>query len=176
MTTRFTAILIFSLFISCTSTFEKEAKKKLNVLFLTSDDLNFDSIGAYDSKVKNTTPNVDSLAKKGMLFERAYVQSPSCCPSRNVFHTGHYSHNSGVEGFFSADFPQATLPEALRKNGYYTGVIQKVIDMTPTNNTDKYWDFVADFGKDASRTPSNYQNAFDELLSKAKESGKPFFL
>lgn len=147
----------------------------LNILFLTSDDLNFDSVGAYGSDVKNATPNVDALAKDGLLFEQAYVQAPSCAPSRNVFTTGNYSHNSGVEGFFSVDFPQATLPEALRNNGYFTGVIQKVIDMTPTNNKGKYWDYVGDYNKLQSRTPSNYGKAFDKLIQESKKEGKPFF-
>ncbi|WP_281612933.1 sulfatase [Flammeovirga sp. SubArs3] len=149
--------------------------QKPNVLFLTSDDLNFDSIGAYGSKIKNTTPNIDNLSKQGMLFERAYVQAPSCCPSRNVFHTGQYSHNSGVEGFYSVDFPQATLPEALRGNGYFTGIVQKVIDSTPTNNVDQYWDYVADFDKLNSRTASKYKLAFAEIVQKAKDNDQPFY-
>jgi N-sulfoglucosamine sulfohydrolase len=132
------------LFTSCSKRIAKVSNantlgsdETLNILFLTSDDLNFDSVGAYGSVVENATPNIDKLAEEGMLFERAYVQAPSCTPSRNVFITGNYPHNSGVEGFFSVDFPQATLPEALRNNGYFTGVIQKVIDMTPTNNKAK---------------------------------------
>lgn len=146
-----------------------------NVLFLTSDDLNFDSIGAYGSKVKNATPNIDRLSERGVLFEYAYVQAPSCCPSRNVFHTGHYSHNSGMEGFFSTDFPQETLPEALRNNGYYTGIIQKVIDSTPTNNREKYWDFVADFDIMNSRTANKYKTAFGKLIQEAKAKNQPFY-
>ncbi len=170
-------IIIFSVFLnSCTPKIAKVSNDEpLNILFLTSDDLNFDSVGAYGSVVKNATPNADKLAEEGILFERAYVQAPSCAPSRNVFITGNYSHNSGVEGFFSVDFPQATLPEALRNNGYFTGVIQKVIDMTPTNNKEKYWDYVGDYGKLKSRTPSNYGEAFGELIEKSKEEGKPFF-
>lgn len=171
--TLFLALCFF--FMNCAQNVTKTKDAPVNILFLTSDDLNFDSVGAYGSIVKNATPNIDKLAEEGLLFERAYVQAPSCAPSRNVFITGNYSHNSGVEGFFSVDFPQATLPEALRNNGYFTGVIQKVIDMTPTNNKQKYWDFVVDYGKLKSRTPSNYGAAFDQLIKKAKEEGKPFF-
>ena len=182
-TFRFTIILLVCLlFKSCSDKIAKRSNendlatdKPLNILFLTSDDLNYDSVGAYGSYVKNATPNVDALAKDGLLFEQAYVQAPSCAPSRNVFITGNYSHNSGVEGFFSVDFPQATLPEALRNNGYFTGVIQKVIDMTPTNNKAKYWDYVGDYNKLQSRTPSNYGIAFDKLIKESKKEGKPFF-
>ena len=170
------------LFTSCSKRIAKVSNantlgsdETLNILFLTSDDLNFDSVGAYGSVVENATPNIDKLAEEGMLFERAYVQAPSCTPSRNVFITGNYPHNSGVEGFFSVDFPQATLPEALRNNGYFTGVIQKVIDMTPTNNKARYWDYVGDYNKMQSRTPSNYGFAFDKLIHESKKEGKPFF-
>ncbi|MBB6462632.1 sulfatase-like hydrolase/transferase [Flammeovirga kamogawensis] len=152
-----------------------KSQERPNVLFLTSDDLNFDSIGAYGAKVKNTTPNIDKLSEEGMLFQHAYVQAPNCCPSRNVFHTGNYSHNSGVEGFFSVDFPQATLPEALRNNGYFTGIIQKVVDSAPTNNSKKYWDYVASFENINSRTANKYKVAFEELLQEAKTSNKPFY-
>ena len=148
---------------------------KPNVVFLTSDDLNFDSVGVYGCSIEGITPNIDNLASQGILFERAYVQSPNCCPSRNVFQTGNYSHNSGMEGFFSVYFPQKTLPEALRSNGYFTGVIQKVVDMTPTNEKNKYWDYSANFDNESNRTASNYAEALDELLLEAEESGKPFY-
>lgn len=146
-----------------------------NVLFLTMDDMNFDSIESYGLEIKGLTPNMDSLASLGKLFEYAYVQTPSCTPSRNVFHTGHYSHNSGVQGFFSVDFPQDTLPEALRKNGYYTGIILKVIDSTPTNQGDRYWDYVKNYPKGTARSPVSFRESFSQLIDGAKAAGKPFY-
>ncbi|NLR91748.1 sulfatase-like hydrolase/transferase [Flammeovirga agarivorans] len=169
------SMIYFSIILMVIPMFSTKAQDRPNVLFLTSDDLNFDSVGAYGSKVKNTTPNIDKLSAQGMMFENAYVQVASCCPSRNVFHTGHYSHNSGVVGFFSVDFPQATLPEALRENGYFTGIIQKVLDSSPTNNKAKYWDYVASFKNSESRTANKYKTAFEELLEEAKASNKPFY-
>jgi N-sulfoglucosamine sulfohydrolase len=146
-----------------------------NVLFLTVDDMNFDSIRSYGSPIEGLTPHMDSLAGRGARFEYAYVQTPSCTPSRNAFHTGHYPHNSGVTGFFSVDFPQDTLPEALRKAGYFTGIMLKVIDSTPTNQTSRYWDFVRDYPISAARTPSNYREGFAELVAAAKDRGQPFY-
>lgn len=151
------------------------AELRPNVLFLTMDDMNYDSIESYGSKLKGFTPNMDSLARRGTRFEYAYVTTPSCTPSRNVFHTGHYPHNSGVQGFFSVDFPQDTLPEALRKNGYYTGIILKVIDSTPTNNTARYWDFVKDHSIDAARNKASFRASFSELIQKASSERKPFY-
>ena len=146
-----------------------------NILFLTMDDMNYDSMESYGLNIKGLTPHMDSLASLGKLFEYAYVQTPSCTPSRNVFHTGHYSHNSGVQGFFSVDFPQDTLPEALRKNGYFTGIILKVIDSTPTNDTDRYWDFVSNYPTDRARSPASFRESFSQLLEGAKAEGKPFY-
>ncbi|MBF0198431.1 MAG: sulfatase, partial [Planctomycetes bacterium] len=134
-----------------------------------------DSMDSYGAKVPKVTPNMDSLAEAGMRFQHAYIQTPSCCPSRNVFQTGQHPHNSGMIGFFSVDYPQDTLPEALRKNGYFTGIVEKVIDSTPTNNTSKYWDYDDSFTKSTARTPETYRKSFVELLKQAEKSGKPFY-
>lgn len=165
---------IFSILLAIISASATTAEKP-NILFLTVDDMNFDSIGAFGSEVKNSTPHIDKLAASGLRFKYSYVQAPSCTPSRNVFQTGHYPHNSGVVGFFSVDFPQDTLPEALRKNGYFTGILQKVVDTTPTNDIARYWDYALDLPMDSERTPSRYGTAFQELLARALESGKPFY-
>lgn len=151
------------------------ADNKPNILFLTVDDMNFDSIGVFGSEVEDITPNIDALADAGMRFEYSYVQAPSCTPSRNVFQTGHFPHNSGVIGFFSVAFPQDTLPEALRKRGYFTGILQKVDDSVPTNDKNRYWDFALDLPLDSGRTPSKYREGFSALLAQAAESGKPFY-
>jgi N-sulfoglucosamine sulfohydrolase len=139
------------------------------------DDMNYDSIESYGLGIEHLTPHMDSLAARGTRFEYAYIQSPSCTPSRNVLHTGHYPHNNGVQGFYSVDFPQDTLPEALRKNGYYTGIILKVEDSTPTNNVKRYWDYVKNYPKGTARSPYSIREAFTQLIEGAGKSGKPFY-
>ena len=62
--------------------------KKLNVLFIIADDLNCD-IGAYGND-QVQTPNIDRLAREGVLFENAHVQYPLCGPSRISLMTGLY--------------------------------------------------------------------------------------
>ena len=62
--------------------------KKLNVLFIIADDLNCD-IGAYGNE-QVQTPNIDRLAREGVLFENAHVQYPLCGPSRISLMTGLY--------------------------------------------------------------------------------------
>ena len=76
------------------------AKEKLNILFLTVDDMSCDSIGAFGCDVPGTTPNIDKLASQGVQFNLAHTQVGNCMPSRNVMQSGRYPHNHGVEGFY----------------------------------------------------------------------------
>ena len=55
--------------------------KPLNVLFIFSDDHAYQAISAYGSN-RNKTPNIDRLAKEGMIFHRAFVTNSICAPSR----------------------------------------------------------------------------------------------
>ena len=66
-----------------------------NVLFIMCDQLRWDYLSCYGHPVLQT-PAIDSLARRGVRFDRAYVQSPVCVPSRMSFYSGRYvgSHGS----------------------------------------------------------------------------------
>src|SRR5215212_7665711 len=66
-----------------------------NVLFVFTDDHAAHAIGAYGSKI-NTTPNLDRLAKDGVLFRNCFCTNAICAPSRAVILTGKHSHLNGV--------------------------------------------------------------------------------
>ncbi|MDP7048292.1 MAG: sulfatase [Verrucomicrobiota bacterium] len=85
------ALLIFVF--NCTLLGGKEAKP--NVLFIVIDDMN-DSISLLDSKSPIKTPNLERLAKRGMLFTRAYCISAACNPSRVATLTGLRPSTTGV--------------------------------------------------------------------------------
>ena len=61
------------------------ADKRPNIIWIFSDDHSFQTIGAYGGRLQhlNPTPNLDKLAKEGMIFQRAYVGNSICAPSRN---------------------------------------------------------------------------------------------
>lgn len=101
---------------------------KHNVLFLISDDLNT-ALGCYnDSIVK--TPNIDALAQRGILYERAYCQYPLCNPSRASILTGMLPDNTGVldnKKHFRQNHPQTiTLPQLFREAGAFSARVGKL--------------------------------------------------
>ena len=69
------------------------------ILFIMCDQLRFDYLGCYGHPFIKT-PNIDRLASQGVRFERTYIQSPICGPSRMSFYTGRYpsSHGSTMNG------------------------------------------------------------------------------
>lgn len=97
------------------------AKGRPNVLFIAVDDLN-DWVGALNAYPGVKTPNLDRLAKRGVLFTRAYCAAPSCNPSRTALLTGVRPSTSGV---YENDNPwrpvlpgAVTLPQHFLANGY----------------------------------------------------------
>ena len=95
------------------------AEERPNLLFITVDDMNCDSVGAFGCEVKGITPHIDKLASQGMCFDRGFVTIAICQPTRAVWMTGLYPHRNGALGFdpIAKDVP--SLPEKLKKGGYY---------------------------------------------------------
>ena len=88
-----------------------------NVLFIVSDDLKADVLGCYGDKFCKT-PNIDRLAKSGMLFERAYCQGTWCAPSRTSFMFSRYKGRA-----------QTNLGQHLKENGFYSARVGKIYHM-----------------------------------------------
>jgi arylsulfatase A-like enzyme len=95
-----------------------------NIVFVMTDDHAAHAISAYASRV-NETPQLDRLAREGMLFRNAFVTNSICTPSRAVILTGLYSHKNGVPVFNRFDGSQTTVAKLLQAAGYHTGMIGK---------------------------------------------------
>ena len=147
-----------------------------NVLLITVDDMNYNSVGVFGCKTPNTTPNIDKLASQGIRFTNAHVQVAVSQPSRNSIATGMYPHKSRLEGFYG--FKDSTsIPlvyEVLQKQGFLTGILGKVEHSTP--KADYHWDLNID--QDAlgyGRDPMIYYKHACGFFAKAKELKKPFY-
>jgi arylsulfatase A-like enzyme len=95
-----------------------------NVVFVMADDHAAHAISAYGSRF-NETPNLDRIAREGMLFRNAFVTNSICTPSRAAILTGAYSHRNGVPVFNRFDGSQITVAKLLQAAGYHTGMIGK---------------------------------------------------
>jgi arylsulfatase A-like enzyme len=100
------------------------AAPRPNVVFIMADDHAAHAISAYGSRV-NETPNLDRLAREGMLFRNAFVTNSICTPSRAAILTGTYSHKNGVPVFNRFDGSQPTVAKLLHAAGYHSGMIGK---------------------------------------------------
>jgi arylsulfatase A-like enzyme len=88
-----------------------------NVLFVMCDQLRWDYLSCYGHPVLRT-PAIDDLARRGVRFDAAYVQSPVCVPSRMSFYSGRYVGSHGTT-WNHVPFPAAehTLGDHLAKAG-----------------------------------------------------------
>jgi arylsulfatase A-like enzyme len=95
-----------------------------NIVFIMSDDHAAHAISAYGSRV-NRTPNIDRLAREGMLMANVFATNSICTPSRAAILTGQYSQVNGVTVFNRFDSSRLTVAQLLQRAGYYTGMIGK---------------------------------------------------
>ena len=106
-----------------------------NVLVIILDDLGYADVSAYH-KGRIPTPNIDRLAREGVLFTQGYVSAPICSPSRAGLMTGRhqqrfgFEYNNGPGAIDRAehrglDPREKTIGDVMRAGGYRTGVIGK---------------------------------------------------
>lgn len=126
----------------------KMTEKKPNIIYILADDLGYGEIGVFGQD-KIETPNIDSLAKNGMVFTQHYTSAPVCAPARYMFLTGKHSGHSFIRGnhewgdrgnvwdykamakdsTLEGQYPMPentkTLAQGLQKAGYKTGIVGK---------------------------------------------------
>ncbi len=102
-----------------------EAPRKRNVLFVICDQLRADHLGFAGNPIVRT-PNIDSLADRGTVFDRAYVNNPVCMPNRSTIMTGRMPSAHGVV-FNDRSLPlnASTFVGRLRSEGWRTALVGK---------------------------------------------------
>ena len=128
MKSLFRIVLIVVLIFSCQTENKKNPDQKLNVLFIVADDLNC-AIGAYGDEMA-ITPNIDKLAKKGLVFTDAHNQYPHCGPSRVSFMTGLYpdqTKSKKLRLYVRQTIPDViTLGQKFRSENYHSARVGKI--------------------------------------------------
>ncbi len=134
-----------------------QSQPKPNILWITSED-NGPHIGCYGDEFADT-PNIDSIAEKGMIYERAWSTAPVCAPARTTIISGVYPPATGSQHMRSmAPLPSfmKMYPQYLREAGYYF-----------TNNSKEDYNLAKPAGVwDNSSRKGHWRN---------RKSGQPFF-
>ncbi len=124
--------LLKPLLIVCLLSAPSLAAQRPNMIFILADDQGFGDVSALNSESKIPTPNIDRIAKEGMIFEDGHSSSSVCTPTRYSILTGRYHWRTtlqeGVLGGFSRPLispGRATVASMLKENGYRTGCIGK---------------------------------------------------
>ena len=117
------------------------AEGQYNVLFIIVDDLR-PMLGCYGHPEMHT-PNIDRLAQRGTLFDRAYCQYPLCSPSRTSMITGLRPETTGVLNN-STDFRRrlpgvVTLPQHFKSHGYHTQSVGRIAHLPRLQDDENSW-------------------------------------
>lgn len=143
-----------------------------SILLFVLDTTRADAVSAYGA-IQDTTPAIDSLAAKGILYTRAYSHAPWTLPSHTSLFTGLLPSQHGV-GWHRGRAPNelVTLAERLRDVGYETfGVSENGVVGDMTNLTQGFEKFVL-AGKGERES---VEHAVSEWI-KTREADRPFFL
>jgi arylsulfatase A-like enzyme len=107
-----------------------------NILFITSDQHHWTTMGYNNPEVK--TPNLDKLAARGMIFDRAYTVNPTCTPTRASWLTGLYPSQHGAYSLGTKLMENVpTINDSFRKSGMKSGLVGKA-HFQPLLSTDEF--------------------------------------
>jgi arylsulfatase A-like enzyme/Tfp pilus assembly protein PilF len=159
-----------------------------NVILITLDTTRADRMGFLGSD-RGLTPNLDDLAKQGIVFTRAYSHVPLTPPSHATILTGTYPQFNHVDDFGSRLGPDIPyLPEILHKNGYQTAAFVSSVILDPVQGSapgfergfDKY-DAGFHFRHPGDDRYKSIERRAEEVVARAEawldqHSQGPFFL
>ncbi len=123
---KFTSCLLVAacVYSSFTLADNSSANKKLNVIYILTDDQRYDALGFMNPEI--VTPHMDALAEKGVHFKNSFVTTALCSPSRASILTGQYMHTHGVvDNNKPAKEGTVYFPSYLQQAGYETAFFGK---------------------------------------------------
>lgn len=101
---------------------------KPNIIYILGDDHRAEQLGAAGHPIVET-PNLDQLARDGVVFDNAFCTSPACTPSRTCHYLGQWERRHGINfNSGSSLAPEAwenSFPMRLKQEGYYLGWVGK---------------------------------------------------
>ena len=106
------------------------AQPRPNIVVIYTDDLGYGDVSSYGATAVKT-PNIDSLAARGLRFTDAHAAAATCTPSRYALLTGEYAWRHPEIGILPGNAAliiqpgRTTLPSMLKKSGYTTGIVGK---------------------------------------------------
>jgi arylsulfatase A-like enzyme len=108
------------------------AQQTPNIILIMADDMGYGELGCTGHDVFKT-PNLDQMAKDGILLTDFHSNGAVCSPTRAALMTGRYQNRSGIEGVVTAvghrhtglDLEEWTMAEALKESGYRTAMFGK---------------------------------------------------
>ena len=125
-----TLILILFSLVTLAQSKKELVNSKPNIVYIFLDDAGITDFGAYGNTLIRT-PNIDKLAKDGITFNQHYSAASNCSPSRAALLTGRYQVRQGLNEVLGPTSPsgidpnEITIAEALKGQGYSTGIIGK---------------------------------------------------
>lgn len=165
-------ILLVSLVISLQSR-EIEAANQPNVLIVIADDCTYNDLPLYGGR-NAKTPNIDQLAKEGLLFNHAYLSEAMCQPCRSEMYSGQHPMRNGAAWNHSGSRPDTkSLPHFLGPLGYRVGLSGKV-HVTPKSAFP--FEKVEGFDPNCVRTPTQAHDLEAVKRFMSKQSEEPFCL
>jgi arylsulfatase A-like enzyme len=161
------ALLIVLILPACKSkTGENAVFEQPNIVYVLADDLGYGDVQCFNSEGKIPTPNIDEMAKNGVIFTDAHTSSSVCTPTRYGILTGRYNWRSKLKsnvlnGYSKSLIKQERLTIAgmLKKQGYTTAYIGKWHlgwDWALKSDTNKINGNTVDFSKPIQNGPTTH--------------------
>lgn len=177
----YTVNLISFLLLGSSLNFSTREAKKPNILLLTIDTLRPDRLSVYSDKYLRT-PNIDSLAAKGVVFERAFAHVPITLPSHASILLGLIPPSHGVRdnARFRVRSDQTTIAEMLKSLGYSTGAFVGAFPLDSRFGLNQGFDCYDDLFPVQPRLPFTFSERRAEIVINSainwlKQQSEPWF-